>query len=214
MYPKWAKMVTNMQTIQTPLLNTHTRNNLVAIAKKRFAEVTSCHVLLVAAALDPEYMKQKDIFEEEPTGDVMRGVDGFFERWAKDDVQLANDLSEELAAFRLGDRGIDSAMHVDFMQRKPAFQFWNSKGYLFPKLRVVAMRLLAQQASSSASERVNSEMGWLMDDKSNSLSQAYLENITWVHHNLRLLNDIDDPEYEDVNILWDELVEEADSDEE
>ena len=207
-------MVKNMQTVETPLLNAHTRNCLVDIAKRRFVEVTSCDVLLVAAAMDPEYMKQKDIFEEEATGDVMRGIDRFFERWAKGDVQLANDLSEELAAFCLGDKGIDNPVHVDFMHRKPAFQFWNSKGYLFPKLRVVAMRLLAQQASSSASERVNSEMGWLMDDKSNRMSQTTLDNITWVHHNLRLLNDIDDPEYEDVNILWDELVEEADSDEE
>ena len=207
-------MVRNMQTMNTGLLNAHARNNMVVIAKKRFAEVTSCDVLLVAAALDPEYRQQRDLFEDEPTGEVMRGIDRFFQRWAKDDLQLANDLSEDLAAFRLGDRGIDFPVHIDFMQRKPAHQFWNSKGYSFPKLRPLAMRLLAQQASSSASERVNSEMGWLMDDKSNALGQTNLENITWVHHNLRLLNDIQDPAYEDVNILWDVLVEEASSDEE
>ena len=207
-------MVKNMQTINCGLLNPHARNNMVQIAKKRFAEVTSCDVLLVAAALDPEYRQQRDLFEDEPTGEVMRGIDRFFQRWAKDDLQLANDLSEDLAAFRLGDRGIDTPVNLLFMQDKPAYQFWNSKAYSFPKLRPLAMRLLAQQASSSASERVNSEMGWLMDDKSNALGQTNLENITWVHHNLRLLNDIKDPEYEDVNILWDELVEEAPSDEE
>ena len=105
-------------------------------------------------------------------------------------------------------RGVDSPPMMDFMQRYPAHQFWSNKGYAFPKLRIVAMRLLAQQASSSASERINSEMGWLMDDKSNSLGHDNLQNITWVHHNLRLLNKMQDPTFEDVNIVWDKLVEE------
>ena len=34
-----------------------------------------------------------------------------------------------------------------------------------------------------------------------------LENVTWVHHNLRLLNKVEDAAYEEVQILWDEEVE-------
>ena len=69
------------------------------------------------------------------------------------------------------------------------------------------MRLLAQQASSSASERINSEMGWIKNDKANTMGSKTLENVTWVHHNLRLLNKVEDAAFEEVQILWDEEVE-------
>ena len=48
------------------------------------------------------------------------------------------------------------------------------------------MRLLAQQASSGAAERVNSEMGWIKNKKSNSFGDDTFERVAWCHHNLRL----------------------------
>ena len=53
-------------------------------------------------------------------------------------------------------------------------------------VRKVAMRLLAQQASSGAAERLNSEMAWIKDNKSNTLGDENFERVTWCHHNLRL----------------------------
>ena len=43
--------------------------------------------------------------------------------------------------------------------------------------------------------------------KANTMSVKNLENITWVHHNLRLLNKVEDAAFEEVHILWDEEVE-------
>ena len=34
-----------------------------------------------------------------------------------------------------------------------------------------------------------------------------VENVTWVHHNMRLLNKVEDAAFEEVHILWDEEVE-------
>ena len=53
-------------------------------------------------------------------------------------------------------------------------------------VRKVAVRLLAQQASSGAAERLNSEMVWIKDNKSNGLGDENFERIAWCHHNFRL----------------------------
>ena len=97
-------MVRNIATMDTRLLNTNTRKALLLAAKKRFAEVTACDILLVAAACDPEYLGEKELFEQEPTGEVMEAIDRFFRRWADTDYSLANDLSMELSLFRARDR--------------------------------------------------------------------------------------------------------------
>ena len=64
--------------------------------------------------------------------------------------------------------------------------WWSNFGYSVPLVRKVAMRLLAQQASSGAAERVNSEMGWIKNKKSNRFGDDTFERVAWCHHNLRL----------------------------
>ena len=69
---------------------------------------------------------------------------------------------------------------------------------------------MAQQASSSSAERINSEMGWLKDNKSNSLGHDNLKVIEFCHHNLRLVRKIVDAKDEPTVILWDSVVEDSD----
>ena len=68
----------------------------------------------------------------------------------------------------------------------PAHSWWFEYGHSVPLVRKLGMRLMAQQASAGGAERVNSEMGWIKNKKSNSLGDENFEKITWVHHNLRL----------------------------
>ena len=68
----------------------------------------------------------------------------------------------------------------------PAHLWWDRYGIRVPVLRDVARRLLAQQAGSGAAERVNSEMGFIKNRRSNRMNDPTFERLEWIHHNLRL----------------------------
>lgn len=151
-------------------------------------------------------------------------------KWTKRDISATTNLYNQWQFFRERSHGIACERSLHVAKSQPAYRFWSQRGHPFPELRQLAMRLLAQQASSSASERINSEMGWIKNDKvcscvwffictklkvslrccflkANSMGSKNVENVTWVHHNLRLLNKVEDAAFEEVHILWDEEVE-------
>ena len=68
----------------------------------------------------------------------------------------------------------------------PAHLWWDRYGIRVPVLRDVARRLLAQQAGSGAAERVNSEMSFIKNRRSNRMNDPTFERLEWIHHNLRL----------------------------
>jgi hypothetical protein len=73
---------------------------------------------------------------------------------------------------------------------------------------MVGMRVLAQVASSSSCERVNSEADYIKTLKANRTSIESFERQIYVHHNLRILDRVKDPGYEEVAIVWDEELDE------
>lgn len=61
------------------------------------------------------------------------------------------------------------------------FEFWDEYGYLYPNLKELAEKVLIIQATSSESERLFSIAGRISTKFRGSLSEAQLENITFLH---------------------------------
>ena len=61
----------------------------------------------------------------------------------------------------------------------PAHLWWDRYGIRVPVLRDVARKLLAQQAGSGAAERVNSEMGFIKNRRSNRMNDPTFERLEW-----------------------------------
>ena len=72
-------------------------------------------------------------------------------------------------------------------------------------LAKVAIRVLAQVASSCSCERLNSEADYIKPLKANRYFQANFERQIHVHHNLNVLDNITKMDYSEVAILWDEV---------
>ena len=52
--------------------------------------------------------------------------------------------------------------------------------------------------------------GFLQDPKANALGHENLRNFEFCHHNLRLIRKIEESRDEEVQILWDVVVEDSD----
>ena len=63
-------------------------------------------------------------------------------------------------------------------------EFWKDNRFLFPKLFVVANRVLCIPATSAASERLFSVAGRMLEKRRTSLSAGSLNNLLFLHSNL------------------------------
>lgn len=57
-------------------------------------------------------------------------------------------------------------------EKMPAYLWWDMHGSSTPELQYVARIVLAQPASASIIERINSEFGFIKDRKRNKLAGA------------------------------------------
>ncbi|GHP08228.1 hypothetical protein PPROV_000696900 [Pycnococcus provasolii] len=71
-------------------------------------------------------------------------------------------------------------------------------------LRKLAMRVLAQPASSSGCERFNSAGSHIMSVKQASMLTQNMETHLYVYHNLRVLDNIEQYDYVEQYYEWDE----------
>ena len=110
--------------------------------------------------------------------------------------QFANDFVMDLAS--------EMAPHL----------WWEAWGNDCPKLRILAMKVLAQVASSSACERFNSEAGHIMNIKQSAMLTRNMEDHLYVYHNLRILDNIELYDKLDEFYEWDADDEGSDDEEE
>ena len=62
-YPKFQKMVNTLRSGGLSFLHRNNKGIVVNLAEQRLSEVKSYDVIVTAAALDPEYWGQRDLFE-------------------------------------------------------------------------------------------------------------------------------------------------------
>ena len=71
-----------------------------------------------------------------------------------------------------------------------------------PELQAVARIILAQPASASICERINSEFEFVKDRRRNRLSHEKSNKLVALFHNLRLLKRMKKPKYTEPSIAW------------
>ena len=85
----------------------------------------------------------------------------------------------------------------------PAYLWWDQYGSSVPELQAVACMVLAQPASASICERINSEFEFVKDRRRNRLSHTKANKLVAMFHNLRpLLKRIKNPQYSESMIGW------------
>jgi hypothetical protein len=69
----------------------------------------------------------------------------------------------------------------------PAYLWWDQNGSTFKELQMMARIVLAQPASASICERINSEFAFIKDRKRNRLGHDKANKLVALFHNLRLI---------------------------
>ncbi|KAL1495949.1 hypothetical protein AB1Y20_014591 [Prymnesium parvum] len=84
----------------------------------------------------------------------------------------------------------------------PAYLWWEMNGASVPELQTIACLVLAQPASASICERINSEFAFIKDRKRNRLSHNKANKLVALFHNLRLLKRMRKPAYTEPAVGW------------
>ena len=67
------------------------------------------------------------------------------------------------------------------------YQYWESK-LIFPKLRIIALKIFNLLATSNCVERNFNLFGFIHSKKRNSLSNEKIEKLVYIKHNYNLVN--------------------------
>jgi hypothetical protein len=98
---------------------------------------------------------------------------------------------------------------MDSAKEMPAYLWWDANGASVPELQAVACIVLAQPASASICERINSEFAFVKDRRRNKLSHIKANKLVRIFHNLRLMNRMNKAAYSEPAVGWLEEPEKA-----
>lgn len=86
-----------------------------------------------------------------------------------------------------GKKGIFSREWIlEAAQSMPAYLWWDQNGASVPELQAIARMVLAQPASASICERINSKFAFVKDRRRNVLGHDKANKLVGMFHNLRL----------------------------
>ena len=139
---------------------------------------------------DPSRLKSYEAYPTYPTIDDS-GVSAFCQK-----------VNEQLTIYR-GRKGTFARKWVmDSAAQQPAYLWWDANGATVPELQFMARLVLAQPASASICERINSEFAFVKDPRRNRLEHTKAEKLVALFHNLRLLRRMKKPNYAEPAIGW------------
>jgi hypothetical protein len=99
---------------------------------------------------------------------------------------------------------------MDSSRDVPAHLWWDQNGGSVPELQTFARMILAQPASASICERINSEFEFVKDRRRNRLSHKKANVLVGrLFHNLRLLKRMKKPRYTAPAFAWTEDLEKS-----
>lgn len=111
-------------------------------------------------------------------------------------------VNKQLALYR-GKKGMFAREYIlESAEDMPAYQWWDQHGASMPELKAFATLVLAQPASASICERINSEFAFVKDKKRNRLKHDTANKLVGLFHNLRLLARMKKPDYSEPAIGW------------
>jgi len=172
------------------------RNELYQPFVSRWAML---HTDLHAAGflLDPEYVHMAQHSNEE----VMNGFYQLVEKLFSDAQQQVL-VTNQLTQFRSGHGIFGRTIAKAAAGTMPAYQWWINFGASVPELQSFAVRILSQTASSSEAERNWSLFGFVQNKRRCRLKADTLEKIVYVHANTRLIDKVNEVDYEERYVDW------------
>ena len=78
-------------------------------------------------------------------------------------------------------------LYYRYTEGEATYMWWDQNGTSCKELQAVARMVLAQLASASICERINSEFGLVKDRRRNKLSHVRANKLVALFHNLRLM---------------------------
>lgn len=150
--------------------------------------------------LDPEYRE----FLQHENEEAMSGFHSMIERVHINDVESQVKAIEQHAVYRAGQGLFARPLAMAAAKTMPAHRWWLSFGAHVPELQKVAVRVLAQVSSASSCERNWSTFDFIHTKKRNRLKCKRVRDVVYVHSNLRLKEKIDNINYQQVTVPWDE----------
>jgi hypothetical protein len=114
----------------------------------------------------------------------------------------ANMAASQLSQFRSGHGIFGRPLAKAAASSLPAYQWWLNFGANVPELQSFAVKVLSQTASSSEAERNWSLFGFVQSKRRCSLKCETMNKMVYIHANTRLLDSINEVDYEEQNADW------------
>ncbi|CAO2171413.1 unnamed protein product [Urochloa humidicola] len=114
------------------------------------------------------------------------GVLDVIEKYDGKDYTLRSALTREMKIFRMGEGDFGRSTAKNDRQHMLADEWWQTYGCSAPNLQKLALRVLSQTCSASGCERNWSLFEHVHSKKRNRLEHQRLNDIVYVHCNLRL----------------------------
>lgn len=116
--------------------------------------------------------------------------------------EFAVKVNAQLSLYK-NKKGVFSRSWVfDAAAEMPAYLWWDANGASTPELQAFARIVLAQPASASIIERINSEFAFVKDRKRNRLQHEKANKLVDLFHNLRLMKRMNKPAYAEPAVGW------------
>ena len=195
----YFKMFTIQESINNfPNISQAQRKELYDSFARRWAMM---HTTLHAAGflLDPEYVNMAQHANDE----VMTGFYQLVELLhpeVEEQVIITNQLNNFRSSQGIFARPVAKAA----ASTMPAHQWWHSFGSGVPELQRFAIRVLSQTATSSAAERNWSLFGFFQNKRRSRLNPKTIEKMVYIHANTRLMDKVEEVDYVEENVKWNE----------
>lgn len=205
--PCTGKVYYNMYALGESLKNFRGAGVTTAVAKRAFDLFSKRWVMLhteihdAGFCLDPEFWSAEYAQDEDKR--IKDGLMLCCERILGSKEKALNAFAQWIT-YRDEDGVFANEEAQEMARRIPAFKWWRTYGAMVPELQEVAMRVLAQPASSSASERVNSEAGHIKSIKRSRMKTETMQQKLCIYHNLRFVDNVTAIDYEDSTFKWGE----------
>jgi hypothetical protein len=116
--------------------------------------------------------------------------------------QFCEKVNAQLTLYRTKKGTFSRAWVMASAEQMPAYLWWDANGASCPELQCVARLVLAQPASASICERINSEFAFIKDRRRNRLQHDKANKLVAIFHNLRLLARMNKPNYMEPAVGW------------
>lgn len=203
-YYRWFKLIEKL--LDMDCMTGNQKECVVAAARARWDKG---HTIIhsVGYCLDPEYRSHDQYSNPE----VKKNFKMYLKRCFPDTKELA-EAEAEYRRYKSTTGEWTSSNAMLNAQAMAGHLWWQEYCADLPLIRKVAMRVLAQCSSSSSCERVWSTFDFIHSKKRNRLSSQRLNDLVFVHYNLRLLQRRGATSTKDAFVPWEE--EDSDPEEE